>query len=130
MKKELPCLKCGTTTDNTLVADKGGAAWECNSCKNKIFAYTFDDMVTVVATKCFNLPEQSKAVEIPPDFRAYLEHHGGSAKEMEVSDKSLREHAEVTGKLPEVGKPMFARPNGASHPMMALPYGKVIRIES
>lgn len=79
--------------------------------------------------RVFKIPENPKSCEVPQGFRVYMEHFGPDAEEKEVDRRSVVEHANITGSLPVVGKPLFVRPPGATHPGLAVPFGKVTRIE-
>ncbi len=59
--------------------------------------------------------------------RIFLEHHLGEA---EVSRESLREHLRVKDRLPRVGEPLWYLPHGVTDTRFAIPYGKVIRVET
>jgi hypothetical protein len=86
-------------------------------------------MMELVMRKVFNIPETPKHCEVPEGFKAYMEHFGPDADEKEVSEMNLKEHVSITGELPVVGKPLFVRPPDATHPGLAIPYGKVTRVE-
>jgi hypothetical protein len=85
-------------------------------------------MMEVVMRKVFGVPKKPAQVDIPKTLKVYLEHHGPDNKEKEASKRSVEQHVQITGALPVVGKPLFAMPAGASHPELAIPYGKVVRI--
>jgi len=127
--KSLPCLKCAANTDHKLVPSKGGCSWQCQACKHTIHAFTHVQMMEVVMREVFKIPEEPKHCDVPEGFKVFMEHFGPDADEKEVDSAAVKVHASITGKLPEVGKPMFTRPQGATHPGLAVPFGKVTRVE-
>lgn len=130
IEKRIPCLKCGTDTIQRLTPSKGGCSWQCTNCQNSTHAFTFEQMTKVVANRVFGLPTVQVNRDVPKTLRVFLEHQGPEAEEKEVDRKCVEEHVAITGKLPEVGKPLFTKPPGAAHPMLAIPYGLVVRVES
>jgi len=86
-------------------------------------------MMEVVMRNVFKIPEDPKTCEVPATFRVYMEHFGPEADEKEMDMRAVKEHASITGTLPTVGKPMFTRPKGATHPGLAIPFGLVTRVE-
>jgi hypothetical protein len=135
IQKTLPCLRCGANTDQVLTPTLEGASWVCSSCAGDMPAFTHAQMQEIVLRKVFHVPETPTPVTVvPPGLRVFLEYHGdvpeGFAKEKEVSEASLLEHAQITGAWPEVGKPLFAVPGSkVKARALAIPYGKVVRVE-
>lgn len=125
IEKTLPCLKCAANTAHHLVPSKKGADWKCDSCSNTIHAFTQDQMVAVVMQKVFGLEQNPVPVTIPQNLRVFLEYNGEGPTETEASRLSIEAHVRATGRLPMVGKPMFAAPI----PGIAIPWGKVVRVE-
>jgi hypothetical protein len=125
IEKTLPCLRCAANTTHKLSPSDKGCAWVCVSCQNSIHAFTFDQMVNVVTQKVFGLSRDATPVNIPQGLRVFLEYSGEGATEKEASRLSVEAHVKATGRLPMVGKPLFASPI----PGMAVPYGKVVRVE-
>lgn len=78
----------------------------------------------------FKIPEKPKPCVIPKDFKVFMEHFGPDAEEKEVDAASVKMHVSITGSLPMVGKPMFTKPAGTTHPGLAVPFGKVTRVSS
>ena len=128
INKTLPCLRCGDKTTHKLVPSKKGASWQCSSCNTEVLGYTHEDMRKIVQEKFFNLKNNPVKIDVPEGLKVFLKHHGEGPDEMEAAQHSVNTHVEITGELPKVGKPMFAKPQGA-HPMMAIPFGEVVRIE-
>lgn len=125
--KAQPCLRCGTKTNQTLVPSSEGASWKCDDCGNELIGYTREDMLEIVATKVFGLPKKPEPIEVPKNLKVFLKYYGDDTDEMEAARHSVEAHVMITGKLPEAGKPMFAK--AGAHPLMAIPYGEVIRVE-
>lgn len=128
VNKTQPCLKCGTNTTQTLAPSPKGASWKCNSCNSEVLGYTHQDMMKIVSEKVFGLRKTQKKVDVPEGLKVFLKHHGEGPDEMEAAEHSVKTHIEITGELPKVGGQMFTKPTGA-HPMMAVPYGEVVRVE-
>jgi len=137
IKKTLPCLRCGANTDQVLVATEAGAGWHCAVCNGVMPAFTHLQMQDIVMRKLFKVPPVPTVVHaVPAGLHVFLEYHGaapaadGTPQEKEASTESVLEHARITGSWPEVGKPLFAAPRGmAKTKAMAIPYGKVLRVE-
>ena len=64
---------------------------------------------------------------IPEGYAVFLRYYGEGATESEASERMVNPHGALTGKLPEVGKPLFTAPR-LDFPAMAVPYGEVVRI--
>jgi len=92
-------------------------------------AFDHVQMMELVMRDVFKIPENPQACDVPAGFKVFMEHFGQDAKEKEVAREAVELHASITGQLPIVGKPMFTRPQGATHPGLAVPYGKVTRVE-
>jgi hypothetical protein len=86
-------------------------------------------MMELVMRNVFKIPENPKACDVPESFKVFMEHFGPEADEKEVARAAVEMHATITGQLPVVGKPMFHRPQGATHPGLAVPFGMVTRVE-
>lgn len=127
--KTLPCLKCAANTDQQLVPSNTGCSWQCQVCKHATHAFTHVQMMELVMRDVFKIPDKPKACAVPQGFKVYMEHFGPDADEKEVGGVAVKLHASITGKLPIVGKPMFTRPEGATHPGLAVPFGMVTRVE-
>lgn len=127
--KTIHCLKCAADTSQSLVPSASGCSWQCEACSNQIHAYSHAEMANVVTTKVFGIPTSPKPCGIPESLKVYMEHHGPDAEEKEVDTNVVKEHVSITGSLPKVGKPLFVKPRGLDHPVLAVPFGKVTRIE-
>lgn len=125
--KRVHCTKCAAVTGHKLKPCAQGASFCCETCGHSSKQYSHAEMASIVMRQLFKLPPNPQPVDIPEGMRVFLEHHGPSADEMEASQKSVKNHVAVTGQLPVVGKPLYA-PIDASK-KLALPYGKVVRIE-
>jgi hypothetical protein len=123
----LLCIPCGKTTTQTLVPTEHGASWHCHVCENTRLGFSKEDMLKIVANRIFGVPQEPAAIEVPKNLKVYLKHNGDSADEMEAHPNAVEAHISVTGELPKVGNPMFAK---GAHPMVAIPYGEVVRVET
>jgi len=132
IRKALPCLKCGCNTDHKLVPYEKGTMWKCMSCKNHIHAFTKEEMMRTVVQGLFNLKPAPVPATVPAGFKVFIKSDFGDKNEREVPHEFVVQHAEITGALPELGKPLFARPKGIKDApaFMAVPYGEVVRIET
>lgn len=128
VKKTRKCIKCGDQTDHKLRPSPRGADWHCVICDTALLAYTHAEMMEIVMSKVFGIPSNPKPVPIPDGFKVFIEHP--EHDEAEVTQHSVEEHVRLTGTLPKVGKSLYAAPANVKHPGAALPYGKVIRIET
>lgn len=79
-------------------------------------------------SKVFGIPPSAPPIAIPKGFKAFIEHP--EHDEAEVAEHSIKEHVRITGTLPKVGKSLYATPADLQHKSAAIPYGKVIRIET
>ena len=131
IKKTLPCLKCAANTDHQLKPYNKGCMWLCLSCKNYIHAYSHEEMMKTVIRGLFQVPSNPKPVEVPETFKVFIKSALDVSGEKEITREFILQHVSITGALPEVGKPLFAAPKGASDApsFMAVPYGQVTRIE-
>lgn len=87
-------------------------------------------MVQIVNKKLFNLPDKPAPVSIDKikNIKVFLKSELPADvtldKELEADKRAIQQHVEMTGQLPKVGKPMYAKCDG-----MPVPYGEVVRIE-
>jgi hypothetical protein len=88
-------------------------------------------MMRTVVHGLFNLKKDPVAPPVPEGFKVFIKSQFGKDQESEVPHEFVLQHAEITGALPEIGKPLFARPRGSKDAprFMAVPYGEVVRIE-
>lgn len=126
------CASCTANTKQTLTPTQEGCSWQCDVCKNTVHAYSRAEMQEFVKKKiAATLPA---APDVPSTegvqvYYAMVNHTVATPEgtlEIELAPQFLRVHAEITGKLPVVGEPLYAR----TRDMPALPYGKVLRVVS
>ncbi len=124
------CSACAANTKQTLIPTQEGCSWQCDACKNTAHAYSRAEMQEFVKKKiAATLPT---TVNVPSTegvlvYYAMLHHTDKTPDgtvEVELAPQFLRAHAEITGKLPVVGEPLYAR----TRDMPAIPYGKVLRV--
>lgn len=122
------CIKCAETLEHSLVPSDYGCDWKCTRCSNQLHAYSFEDMARIVRTKVFNIPDKIINVPLPENYRVFLKNNfdkkTGMGEELEATTDTIAQHLKATGKLPQVGKPLYALVRG-----LPVPFGEVVRIE-
>jgi hypothetical protein len=128
--KNQSCFKCGTATQQQLIPSELGCDWQCTICKQTAAAYTLAEMAVQVQKHVFGVVAPPvDPPEIPTDYKVFLkcefESNVTPEKEMEASPAAVKAHVNATGKLPQIGKSLFASVHGA-----LVPYGEVVRIQN
>ena len=126
--KTLTCLVCGTDTEQCLQVTKSGCGFFCQKCNHLSKSFSLDEMARTVQKQVFKIDTSPSTVETP-NWRVFIKRHGIEVEEAEVSSDAIREHIDITGCLPVVGKPLFTSPLRGNK-LFAIPYGKVVRIET
>ena len=121
------CIKCALITSQRLIPSTFGCDWQCSVCNNTLHAFAFKDMVQLVQKHVFKLPDKPALIPIP-NIKVFLKSDVPTDvttdTESELDSRAVKQHVEITGRLPVVGKPMYANRHGLS-----IPYGEVVRIE-
>lgn len=132
IEKTFPCLGCKNTTVHKLKPSKQGCAWVCVPCKYAQHAFSHEDMMRTVVRGLFKVPSDPKPIDVPEKLKVFIKSGVSTDGESEVDRRFVLEHVRITGRLPQVGKPLFAAPKGIKDapPFMSVPYGEVVRVEN
>jgi hypothetical protein len=127
VRRPLPCASCGGSPDHALTTVQGGTAWICSACGAEAKRYTYDDMARMLTSWTAGAelikPEHVPSIEGVTVFIRTPE--GG---EGELDRRFLQQHVEITGALPEPGKPLYAQLKGLPPALSAVAYGEVARV--
>ena len=133
MKQTLSCLHCAAHTPHLLRRESTGSVnaycANCNQCTKTYTPEEITQVVTDSLNKLFGQMGKTTGDSVPP-VRVFLECHGDVATEKEADAESILAHMSITGAIPEVGKPMYAKGPSTQGVALPLPYGNVLRVET
>lgn len=117
LRRDRPCPVCGRVTEQQLIPQPQHAlaTWRCVPGEHDNETYTREDMLKALRPLAPPVPTQIPSTD---HLRVFV-------GDIEVAPQFVRGHAECTGKLPEIGKPLMRQ---LPHlPLIA--YGTVTHIE-
>ncbi len=114
------CETCSYVTSHTLTPAQGGAGRCCSVCGH-VGTITHAEMLRLLTSWTQGMHPPPPSVPDTEGVRVFIRLPEG--EESELAPRFVREHAEITGALPEAGKPLYARVAG-----LPIPYGEVVRV--
>ncbi len=122
------CAICNKQTAQKLSPNRDGATWRCVDGDHDGDHYTQQQMYAALEKVAAKLPPSPRIVApATRGVRVFVESHSGAESELDA--QFVRMHAETTGELPVVGKPLSRRVGSLPAPFNIITYGKVVRIE-
>lgn len=127
LRRERFCPICNKQTAQKLSPNRDGATWRCVTGDHDGDHYTQQQMYAALEKVAAKLPP-APLVKAPSTRGVHVFVEGSQGAEVELDPQFVRMHAETTGTLPVVGKPLSRRVTNLPSPFNIITYGKVVRI--
>jgi hypothetical protein len=85
-------------------------------------------MVMLVRKHVFKLPDVPpvpESLNVKVYLKSTISTDVSTSPELEASPEAVKQHFEMTGLTPQVGKPLYANRSG-----VPVPYGEVVRVDN